>query len=444
VSAHYQIEGRSAAAISASVETGIRTGALPPGTALPPVRSLADELGVAPATVAAAYRQLRQRALVETAGRNGTHVRAAPPIAARTGRLIGRVALPEGVVDLSTGEPDRELLPPVGPLLLSIAAEQAVPSSYRDCGAWPVLVERATSRLAADGVPMAGAAVTVTGGALDAIERLLAAHLRPGDRVGIEDPGWANVIELVAALSLEAVPMPVDDEGPTVEGVRRVVQAGAAALVLTSRAQNPTGAAVSARRAAALRALVSSVLVIEDDHAAEMEDVPLATLAGAGRSWAFVRSVSKPYGPDLRLAVVAGDEATIARVEGRMRLGMGWVSTVLQRVVVAMWDDATVAARVAGAKSEYARRRRAVLDALAERGVPARGRTGINVWVPTARESTVVAGLRERGFVVAPGSLFRQASPPGVRVSVGCLRMSDVESLADAFAEALAEPPVTR
>ena len=95
---------------------------------------------------------------------------------------------------------------------------------------------------------MPAAEITVTGGALDGIERLLAAHLRPGDAVAVEDPGWANLLDLVAALGLRAIGVPVDDEGPTAPGVRAALAAGARALIVTSRAQNPTGAAVSADR----------------------------------------------------------------------------------------------------------------------------------------------------------------------------------------------------
>jgi DNA-binding transcriptional MocR family regulator len=215
--------------------------------------------------------------------------------------------------------------------------------------------------------------------------------------------------------------------------------------VVTSRAQNPTGAAVGADRAARLRRMLTAapdVLVIEDDHAAELADEPLSTLAGPGRPWAFIRSLSKPYGPDLRVALVAGDPASVARVEGRLRLGAGWVSTMLQRLVVELWRDERVTAVVARARTAYGRRRTALVEGLTRRGLPARGRSGINVWVSTSDEAGAVAAMRDLGYAVAPGSRFRLGSPPGLRLSVGALDPSSVEALADAVTVAVGGPAV--
>lgn len=446
------------AEISASVESGVRTGRLAAGAALPPVRELARQLAVSPATVAKAYQALRQRGVVETAGRNGTRVRARPPVA--LSRVARRPPVPPGVRDLSGGEPDQALLPALGPQLRRLAAEawrppnhagagallEPVeagtwrPAGYADAGALPELVELARERLTADGVPLRGAELTVTGGALDGIERVLTAHLRSGDRVAVEDPGWANLRDLVAALGLEPMPVPVDDDGPVEAGLRAAIADGARAAVVTTRAHNPTGAAVTRARAAALRRVLRSagdVLVIEDDHAAELAAVPPHALAGATRSWAFLRSVAKPYGPDLRLAVLAGDPVTVARVAGRMRLGTGWVSTILQRLTVQMWRDETVAVAVARAGREYDQRRTGLLAALAERGVAAHGRTGINVWIPVGDETSAVARLREEGYAVAPGSLYRLAAPPGIRITVSGLDSGDIPALADAVTRAV-------
>ncbi|MFE2251934.1 GntR family transcriptional regulator, partial [Streptomyces lavendulae] len=88
----YRITGRRASDIAASIETGVGSGALAPGAVLPPMRELAGELGVNPNTVAAAYRTLRERGVIETDGRRGSRVRARPAPAPRDSQ---RTAGPE-------------------------------------------------------------------------------------------------------------------------------------------------------------------------------------------------------------------------------------------------------------------------------------------------------------------------------------------------------------
>jgi DNA-binding transcriptional MocR family regulator len=437
VPVRYQPSGATANEISASVESGVRSGALPVGAGLPPVRALAADLGVSPATVAAAYADLRRRGIVETAGRNGTRVRTRPALSGP--RAARRPPVPAGVLDLSSGEPDARLRPPLDAALARVAA--AGTAGYAAGSTVPELEELARAGFAADGLDLSGAAIGVTGGALDGIERVLGAHLRAGDRVAVEDPGWANLLDLVATLGLRPWPVPVDGDGPSAAGLRAALAAGARAAVVTSRAHNPTGATVTAARAADLRAVLAGhpdTLVVEDDHAAQLATEPLHALAGATRSWAFVRSVSKPYGPDLRLALVAADETTLARVQGRQRMGTGWVSTILQRLVVALMTDPDVAALVARAGDSYRQRRDGLVAALVERGLPALGRTGINVWVPVADETAAVAGLRDDGYAVAPGALYRLSTPPALRITVSNLDLADVPRCADAVARAAA------
>lgn len=445
VSAQYQIEGATCAAISASIEQGVRTGALPAGATLPAVRALAARLGVAPGTVARAYLGLRQRGVVETAGRHGTRVRPRPALAGARG--AGQPPVPPGVRDLSSGEPDRALLPDPAPHLRAVADQAGEPVRYGDGGPLPELVALARARLAADGVPVADADLVVTSGALDGIERLLTSHLRPGDAVAVEDPGWANALDLLAALGLRPVPVPVDRAGPTEAGLRRALATGARAAIITTRAHNPTGAAVDADRAAALRGVLRrhpDTLLIEDDHAAELAAVPLHSLAGATTAWAFLRSVAKPYGPDLRLAVLAGDPATVARVAGRLRLGAGWVSTVLQRLVVSLWRDEAVAAGVAVARAAYAARWTALRDALAAHGIAVPAGTGINLWVPVPDETWAVTALRDAGWAVAPGAQYRLAAPPGIRITVGHLDPAEAAALAAAVRTATRPQPGPR
>ncbi|WP_189744331.1 aminotransferase class I/II-fold pyridoxal phosphate-dependent enzyme [Streptomyces tendae] len=437
----YRITGRGAAEISASVERAVGSGELRPGQPLPPMRELAQHLGVNPNTVAAAYRTLRERGVIETAGRRGSRVRAKP---ATTGREFIRVEVPAGVRDVSDGNPDPALLPALGPVFAAAAGQgDREPVLYGHAPVDPELARVARAELDADGVP--DGPVAVTSGSLDAMERVLAAHLKAGDTVAVEDPGWGSLLDLVPALGLRTVPVGVDDQGPLPEDVRRVLAAGARALVVTDRAQNPTGAAVGPARARALRSVLRDhpgTLLIEDDHGHGIVDLPLHPLAGTTRSWAFVRSAAKACGPDLRLAVLTGDPVTLDRVRGRQRLGPGWVSRITQRAVARLWADGAVDGRaVAGV---YGRRRDALLGALAEHGVTGQGRSGMNVWIPVPDETGAVARLLHAGWAVAPGARFRLAAPPGIRITVSTLGEEDAGPLAAAVAAAVgpgAGPP---
>jgi DNA-binding transcriptional regulator YhcF (GntR family) len=56
----------------------MQAGALVAGTRLPTVRQLASDLGLAPGTVARAYKELEAAGAIETRGRGGTFVAWSP------------------------------------------------------------------------------------------------------------------------------------------------------------------------------------------------------------------------------------------------------------------------------------------------------------------------------------------------------------------------------
>lgn len=420
------------------MEAAVRRGDLAAGDLLPTVRGLADELGVSPTTVAAAYRELRRRGVTVAAGRNGTRIRGRTPLASRL-----PPPPPPGVRDLTSGAADPQLLPEV----------PAVAGSGRRYGEPPVsprLRPVAAERLAADGLDATHLAVV--GGALDGIERILGAWTAVGDRVVVEDPGYSAVLDLVAAMGLQAVPAAVDDLGVRPDALRRALRSGATAVVVTPRAQNPTGAAWDAARAAALADVVAEhergtapadgVLWVEDDHAGPVAGTDPSTATPGRARWATVRSVSKWLGPDFRLAVLVGDATTVSRVEGRQALGAGWVSWLLQDTVAALWEDPATATLLRRATAAYAERRRALSDALGARGLPPAGRSGLTAWVPVPDEHAVTAAMLDAGWAVSPGERFRVATPPAVRIGLATLLPEEAPALADALVRALHRPLV--
>ncbi|MFK0294538.1 aminotransferase class I/II-fold pyridoxal phosphate-dependent enzyme [Streptomyces sp. NPDC090442] len=429
----YRIEGRRASEIAASVERAVGAGELQPGEVLPPLRELAVYLEVNPNTVAAAYRTLRDRGVIETAGRRGSRVRPRP---ASTSREAVRVVAPPGVRNVADGNPDPALLPS----LEEAFAEAAARNAHRPVLYGMPAVDDDFEALARAAFLRAGlpeGPIAVASGSLDAIERVLAAHLRPGDAVAVEDPGWGSLLDLIPALGLRPVPVGVDDDGPMPDRLAVALKQGVRAVVVTDRAQNPTGAAISAPRAAELRTLLAAhpgVLLIEDDHGHGIVDLPLHHLSGVTDHWVLVRSTAKAYGPDLRLAALTGDAVTVDRVRGRQRLGPGWVSHLLQRAVVHLWRTSAIDPTAVAAA--YGERRDALIQALGQRGVQAHGRSGMNVWVPVPDETGAVARLLHAGWAVAPGARFRVQTPPGIRITVSGLTADDTVPLADAVAEA--------
>ncbi|MUG03716.1 aminotransferase class I/II-fold pyridoxal phosphate-dependent enzyme, partial [Bacillus tequilensis] len=204
------------------------------GDLLRPVRELATTLGVNRNTAVAAYRQLAQAGLVISRGRAGTMIAGAEPVAQ------------EGVADtvlrdVASGNPDPTLIPDPTPALGRIVGR---PVLYGE----PVIdaeLEHWTREWMLADLPRDDLQVVVTSGAVDAVERLLAQALMRDDAVALEDPCFLSSIHTVRLGGYRAVPVAVDEEGMTVDGLRAALDAGVRAVISTPRAQNPTGVSLS-------------------------------------------------------------------------------------------------------------------------------------------------------------------------------------------------------
>lgn len=242
------------------------------------------------------------------------------------------------------------------------------------------------------------------------------------------------------------MPVPLDDSGLEPDALERALRRGIGALIATPRGQNPTGAAFDGQRRTTLRDVLRNhpdVLVIEDDYVASVSGVPYFGVHGVTRRWTVIRSLSKVLGPDLRLAPIVGDALTISQVEGRQLLGSGWVSHILQQTAMHLWHDALDRGMLARAERVYAERRNALVSALAERGLPSRGRSGLGVWVPLLEELAVVQLLLQEGWAVSPGERYRFNTRPGIRITTTDLEPKDAVKLAAALAAALQSSQAT-
>ncbi|MBO0979093.1 aminotransferase class I/II-fold pyridoxal phosphate-dependent enzyme [Microbacterium sp. SD291] len=434
------ITGTTAADIADSVR-GLRDrGVLRPGTVLPPVRELAATLGVNRNTAVAAYRQLAQAGLVVSRGRAGTVVTGIESLA-QEGYAADTV-----LRDVGTGNPDPTLIPDPSPALATLAGRPVLygePVIDRELDEW------ARDWVAGD-LDDVDFRITVTSGAVDAVERLLAQALMRDDAVALEDPCFLASIHTVRLGGYRAVAVPVDDEGMTVAGLRAALDAGARAVICTPRAQNPTGASLTADRAAALRAVLADhpyVLVIEDDHFSMLSQRPYESLIGQDhRRFALVRSVSKFLGPDMCLAIAATDPETAERLAMRLSPGTTWVSHLLQRLALTQLTDADVMAKVAAAAAHYAARNAGFASMLREHGIAATASDGLSLWVELPSPARVVAErLMRRGWLARTGDEFalddRAEASRHLRLTVHDLSDEDARTLVADLVSAVGRQP---
>ena len=423
-----QITGTTASDIADSVRALRDRGILRPGSVLPPVRELAATLGVNRNTAVAAYRQLAQAGLVVSRGRAGTVVAGLESVAQEG-------YAPDTVLrDIGTGNPDPRLIPDPAPALMTIASRLVL---YGEPVIDRGLEEWARDWMSAD-LAEVDFRITVTSGAVDAVERLLAQALMRDDAVALEDPCFLASIHTVRLGGYRAVPVPVDSEGMTVDGLKAALDAGVRAVICTPRAQNPTGASLTAPRAAELRAVLADhpyVLIIEDDHFSMLSQRPYESLIGPEhRRFALVRSVSKFLGPDMCLAIAATDAETADRLAMRLSPGTTWVSHLLQRLALTQLTDASVMAEVADAASHYAERNTAFAELLRDSGIPATASDGLSLWVAFPQPaSTIAERLMRRGWLARTGDDFaldERAEPSHhLRLTVHDLSDDDAETL---------------
>ncbi|MDN4474035.1 aminotransferase class I/II-fold pyridoxal phosphate-dependent enzyme [Demequina zhanjiangensis] len=436
-----EIEEPNPQGIAAALSMLIRTGELPPGTRLPTVRALAAELGVSPATVSNAWHGLITAGLIAARGRAGTFVleQPTPWLTPRSHRLAGRAPSPEGTlprIDLATGMPDPALLPDIKASLDRALPRHANVATYLQPPLIPEL-EAPLRRI----WPYEPQALTVVDGVMDGMERALRTVARFGDRVVVETPTFPVLLDLLEHLHLMAVPATMDRHGMLPESLDAALSSRPAAVVLQPRAHNPTGASLTAGRAADLAAVLTrhrygrDAVVIEDDHSALVTAAPSVSLGQHLPSRTLhLLGFSKSHGPDLRIAALGGPQGAIDRIVGHRVLGPGWTSRMTQALLHHLLEDRAAEATVRRARYAYFTRQRELAAALRAAGVTVSAADGLNVWVPVRDEQAAQITLAAHGIRVSLGSAFQvggddepRGLQPGphrgdhIRVSLGLL-----------------------
>ncbi|MEW8978591.1 MAG: PLP-dependent aminotransferase family protein [Symbiobacterium sp.] len=437
------------------VRERILSGALPPGTRLPPERTLARRLGVNRTTVVSAYRELAAEGLVEGRVGHGTVV-LRPPEAAQSGvvrpmRWAGPTEAEEplvadlnailrrpGAVSFAHGEMSPELYP-VAPLatLAHRVLQDGSALGYGPIAGYGPLREAiaAAMGVTADEVLiLAGSQI-----ALYLISRVL---LQPGDTVLVESPSYINSLGIFDSAGVRVVPVPVDRHGLVVEGLEELVLRYQPKLLFTlPNFHNPLGVTLAPERRRQLIQLAArhQLGIVEDDPYGQLyftpEPVPTLKSMDPGGYVIYISSFSKTVSPALRLAWIVAAPPVVERI-ARARGNLDFRAALLnQRVMEAFLREGHLDRHLAAVRSTLKVRRDALMEALEAHMPP--GVTwyvpegGYHVWCSLPRPLTARRLLTEAGrdgVAFMPGDFYGagQLARRGLRLNFSYPRLEEI------------------
>lgn len=426
-----QLKNRTMRGIALDTATLIRSGSIKVGAHLPSVRELAQALNVSPATVSAAWGQLRRQKVIAGRGRNGIWV-CGDRVSPRPIRFEQIGNFGEHIVaDLVMASPDPALLPDLTQALISAAHTQNLHSYQREA-IMPVLRDAVEPTW-----PYRAGAFMATDGGFDGMNLMLQTLIMPGSQVVIEDPTASRLLDMLDNIGATVLPVACDEEGPMPDQLAAALAKKPAAFIYQPRTHSHCGHAVTTSRFNELATVLAGFdgYIFEDDGIGDLSAHPARSLGTYyPERTVHVRSYSKVFGPDLRMAVMSGPAALIKQIQSFRNFGVGWSSRLLQHATAWLLHDADTLKGVAAARQIYAERRAALVSALARRGITVPARDGLALWLPVPSEQYALVTLAARGYAVLPGKRCLLGEGQFIRISTSLIKTEQAEAVAEAIA----------
>ncbi|WP_328976584.1 PLP-dependent aminotransferase family protein [Streptomyces canus] len=292
--------------VKRALRSAIRSGRVEVGTALPPSRQLAGDLGCSRWAVTEAYGQLVAEGYLEARSGSATRVRWSGDRDGGVERPVSRQA-PEARFDLAPGLPDLRAFPRrrwADAVRAQVTNTAFTEFGYSPPGGHPRLRGLLAEYLGRSrGVSTTAQDVTVCMSVTDGVRRVCRALRSQGiTAVGCEEPGWTRLRQVIRAAGLEPVPVRTDGGGLRVDDLAG--HSGLRAVLAAPAHQFPLGTVLVPERRAALIDWARRVdgVVLEDDYDAEFryDRRPVAALQGMDPSRVvLLKSLSKTLSPAL-------------------------------------------------------------------------------------------------------------------------------------------------
>ena len=464
--------------LSARISERIRNRLLAPGARLPSVRQCAQQNGVSPSTVVAAYDQLLAQGLVEARKNRGFFVREsgraahaadeedAPPVdpglesaaanwstahwfAARAaGRRgvspVNATALIRGMFHKVSDKPqpgmgvfppdwlESTFMPAAVRKVTSSRSLQDFSLQYGEPLGDAGLRRLLAKKLATLNVHTAPEHIITTVGATHALDIVSRTLLRPGDPVMVEEPGWAVEFARLAALGMHILPVPRRADGPDLEVMAKYCEVHKPKLyVSVSVFHNPTGYCLTPGSAHRILQLANqhNFHVVEDDtysHIAPEHATRLTALDGLQRT-IYVSGFAKILAPNWRIGFMAAPPTLVEQLLDTKLLATLTTPALLEKALALCIEQ--------GQLRRHSERIRTRLDAARARSVKlalsagcsfAAEPVGLFGWVETGVDTDALSQrMLDEGYLLAPGALFHAERKPSTLMRINFATTQD-------------------
>ncbi|MGE3349293.1 MAG: PLP-dependent aminotransferase family protein [Ramlibacter sp.] len=456
----------------------IRTRLLAPGARLPSVRQCAQQHGVSPSTVVAAYDQLLAQGLVEARKNRGFFVREMPPArtesaqdaietgagegaglaaanwstahwmvarrAAGSAAPVNATALIRGMFHKISNKPqpgmgvfppdwlESTFMPAAVRKVTGTRALQDFSSQYGEPLGDGGLRRALSKKLATLSVHAPPEHIITTVGATHALDIVSRTLLRAGDPVMVEEPGWAVEFARLAALGMRVLPVPRRADGPDLEVMAKYCEIHQPKLyVSVSVFHNPTGYCLSPGSAHRILQLANqhNFHIVEDDtysHIAPEYATRLTALDGLQRT-IYVSGFAKILAPNWRIGFLAAPPALVEPLLDTKLLATLTTPALLEKALALCIEQ--------GQLRRHAERIRTRLDAARARSVKlalnagctfAAEPVGLFGWVDTGVDTDALAQrMLDEGYLLAPGALFHAERKPSTLMRINFATTQD-------------------
>ncbi len=440
-----------------ALREAIREGRLPRGARVPSSRRLADDLGLARNTVARVYDDLISEGYLVGRRGSGTYVAELSPDPPRASpeptplsrpsqwslRAGGFAPLPVPgdrplPFDFRPGTPDWDAFPRrvwwrlVGRRLRDGSALRR----YGDPAGYQPLREAISRHLSATrGVICRGDQVVVVNGTQQAIDILARVLVDPGDRVVVEDPGYAEARQLFRAYGAVLSPVAVDGLGLRPD----TLPGGASRLAYVTPAhQYPTGATLPLERRVELLswAAARDAYIVEDDYDAEFRPGAGAreSLQGleGGHRVLYLGTFSTVLFPPLRVGYVVLPSSLVPPFTRAKWLADRGTSLLEQQALADFLDEGHFIRHVRQSRRRALARRIALENALARtlreesEILPVAAGSHILVRFPGRDAAAIARAARAQGVGVYPAApCYVAREPPDDLVLLGFCALAE-------------------